>query len=110
VYGRNLIRGLTSAASPRVDISGICKVGQKLGMSLPLLTCSPLAWPSRLLYRRGLKSWKVLWITMYYKFRTLGGIESSGQRAIVLHVRIHLRLKSGFWIEITCSRLPQHKQ
>jgi hypothetical protein len=29
------------AASPRVDISSTCKVGQKLGVSLPLLTCSP---------------------------------------------------------------------
>jgi len=34
----------------RVDISSTCKVGQKLGVSLPLLTCSPSAWPSRLLY------------------------------------------------------------
>ena len=41
--GRNLITGLTSAASPRVDISSTCKVGQKLGVSLPLLTCSPSA-------------------------------------------------------------------
>ena len=40
VCGRNLITGLT-AASPRVDISSICKVGQKLGVCLPLLTCSP---------------------------------------------------------------------
>jgi hypothetical protein len=43
---------LTSAASPRVEISIICKAGQKLGVSLPLLTCSPSAWPSRLLYRK----------------------------------------------------------
>jgi hypothetical protein len=34
--GRNLITGLTSAASPRVDISSTCKVGQKLGVSLSL--------------------------------------------------------------------------
>ena len=40
VCGRNLITGLTSAASPRVDISSTCKVGQKLGVSLPLLTSS----------------------------------------------------------------------
>ena len=39
--GRNLITGLTSAASPRVDILSTCKVGQKLGVSLTLLTCSP---------------------------------------------------------------------
>jgi len=36
----------------RKDISSTCKVGQKLGVTLPLLTCSPSAWPSRLLYRR----------------------------------------------------------
>jgi hypothetical protein len=38
VCGRNLITGLTSAASPSVDISSTCKIGQKLGVSLPLLT------------------------------------------------------------------------
>ena len=43
VCGRNLITGFTSAASPRVDISRTCKLGQKLGVSLPLLTCSPSA-------------------------------------------------------------------
>ena len=44
VYGRNLFTGLTSAASPRVDISSASKrLGQKYGMSLPLLTCSPSA-------------------------------------------------------------------
>jgi len=36
-------------------ISSTFKVGQKLGVSLPLLTCSPSVWPSRLLYRRGRK-------------------------------------------------------
>jgi len=51
--------------STRVHISSICKVGQKLGVSLPLLTCSPSAWPSRLLYRRGRKSRRDLWITLY---------------------------------------------
>jgi hypothetical protein len=65
-YGRILITGLTSAASPRVDISCTCKEGQKLGVSLPLLTSSPSAWPSRLLYRRCWKSRKDLWITLYY--------------------------------------------
>ena len=64
VCGRNLITGLTSAASPRVDISSTCMVGQKIEMSLPLLTCSPSAWPSRLLYRRGRKSRRDLWITL----------------------------------------------
>jgi hypothetical protein len=43
VCGRNLITGFTRAASPRVDISSTCKVGQKLGVSLPLLACSPSA-------------------------------------------------------------------
>ena len=65
VCGRNLITGLTSAASPRVDIPSTCKVGQKLGVSLPLLTCSPSAWPSRLLYRRGRKSRRDLRITLF---------------------------------------------
>ena len=41
VCGRSLIAGLTSAASPRVDVSSTCKLGQKFGVSLPLLTCSP---------------------------------------------------------------------
>ena len=63
--GRNLITRLTSAASPKADISSTCKVGQKLGLSLPLLTCSPSAWPSRLLYSRGRKSRKDLRITLY---------------------------------------------
>ena len=58
------------AASPRVDISRTCKVGQKLGVFLLLLTCSPSAWPSQLLYRRGWKSRRDLWITMYKGFRT----------------------------------------
>jgi len=48
--------------SARVHISSTCKVGQKLGVSLPVLTCSPSAWPSRLLYRRGRKSRRDLWI------------------------------------------------
>jgi hypothetical protein len=56
------------AASPRVDISSsTCKVGQKLGVSLPLLTCSPSAWPSQLLYHRGRKSRRDLRITLYFK-------------------------------------------
>jgi hypothetical protein len=65
VCGRNLITGLRSAASPRVYISSTCKVGQKLGLSLPLLTCSPSAWSSPLLYCRGRKSRRDLWITLY---------------------------------------------
>ena len=64
----------------RKDISSTCKVGQKLGVSLPLLTCSPSAWPSRLLYHRGRKSRRDLWITLYIRqhnnvsFETLGNI------------------------------------
>jgi hypothetical protein len=57
--------GLTSAASPRVHISSTCKVGQKLRVCLPLLTCSPSVWPSRLLYRTDRKSRRDLWITLY---------------------------------------------
>ena len=49
----------------RVDISSTCKVGQKIGVSVPLLTCSRSAWPSRLLYRRGRNSRRDLWITLY---------------------------------------------
>ena len=41
VWGRNLITGLTSAASPRVDISSTCKVGQKIGVSLPSVDMLP---------------------------------------------------------------------
>jgi hypothetical protein len=41
--GRNLITVLISAASPRVDILSTCNLGQKLGVSLPLLTCFPSA-------------------------------------------------------------------
>jgi hypothetical protein len=36
-------------------------------MSLPMLTCSPSAWPSRLLYCRGRKSRRGLWITLYIR-------------------------------------------
>jgi hypothetical protein len=49
-----------------VHISSTCNVRQKLGVSIPLLTWSPSAWPSRLLYRRGRKSRRDLWITLYY--------------------------------------------
>ena len=38
---------------------------RNLRVSLPLLTCSPSAWPSRLLYRRGRKSRRDLWIILY---------------------------------------------
>jgi hypothetical protein len=64
-----ICQNLTSVASPRVHISSTCKVWQKLGVSLPLLTCSPAAWPSRLLYCRGQKSRRDLWITLYIRTR-----------------------------------------
>ena len=67
VCGRNLITGLTTVTSPKVDISSTCKVGQNLGVSVHLLTCSPSAWPSRLLYRRGRKSRRDLWTTLYFQ-------------------------------------------
>jgi hypothetical protein len=38
---------------------------KKFGEILYLLICSPSAWPSRLLYRRGRISWRDLWITLY---------------------------------------------
>ena len=62
---RNRLRNNQDRHS-RVDILSTFKVGQKLGLSLLLLTCSPSAWPSRLLYRRGQKSRRDLWITLYY--------------------------------------------
>jgi hypothetical protein len=65
VCGRNLITGLTPATWTRVDISSTCMVGQKLWVSLPLLTCSLSACPSRLLYRRGPKSRRGLRIILY---------------------------------------------
>jgi hypothetical protein len=49
----------------RKDIPSASKVGEKFGVSLPLLTCSPPAWPPRLLYRRVLTSQRDLWITLY---------------------------------------------
>ena len=72
VCGRNLITGLTSPSLPKLDISSTCKVGQKNGVSLPVFTCSPSAWPSRLPYHRGRKSRKDLWITLYIKILTAG--------------------------------------
>ena len=53
---RILITGLTSAASPRVQISSTCKVGQKLGEILYLLICSFLPCLSWLLRSRVRKS------------------------------------------------------
>ena len=52
VCGRNLNTGLTSAASPRVDRSSICKVGQTWSVSpsvdmLPFGVTIPAAVPQR---------------------------------------------------------------
>ena len=58
---------VTSAASPRVDISSTCKVGHEFRVSLPLLTCSPSALPSQMLYCRGRNSRRDLWITLHFK-------------------------------------------
>jgi hypothetical protein len=66
--GRNLITGLTSTVSPRVNMSNTCKEGQKFVVSLLLLTFSTphiVSWPSWLLYHRVRKSWRDLWITLY---------------------------------------------
>ena len=41
VCDKNLITELTSVASPRVDISSICKVGQKLGSDSPSVDMPP---------------------------------------------------------------------
>jgi hypothetical protein len=88
VCGRNLITGLTSAASPRVDISSTCKVGQKLGVCLPLLIRSPSAWPSRLLYRRGRKSRRDLRITLYFPWCLL---QCFFKKKITMYCILHRR-------------------
>ena len=46
------------------------KIGQKIGVYLPLLTCFPSAWPFRLLYRRGRKSRRDLWIVLCKSLRS----------------------------------------
>jgi hypothetical protein len=65
VCGRNWITGLTSAASPVVDIWSTCKVRHTLGEFLYLLICSFLLCLSWLLYCRVRKSRRDLWITLY---------------------------------------------
>jgi hypothetical protein len=42
---------------------------------LPLLTCSPSAWPSRLPYRRGRTYRRDLWITLYFQFISNNNLE-----------------------------------
>ena len=65
VCGSNLITGLTSAASPRVDISSSCKVGEKLGVSpsvhmLPFGVTIPATVPQRSEIPEGLMNYPVL--------------------------------------------------
>jgi hypothetical protein len=102
--GRNLITGLTSAASPRVDISNTCKVGQKIGASVPLLTCSTSAWPSRLLYRRGQKSRRELWITLY-SLNAIGVTPGSCRTVHIYTQTIHRTTQTTQ----TIHRTTQHK-
>jgi hypothetical protein len=86
VCGRNLITGLTSAASPRVDISSTCKVGQKIGVSLspsvdmfPFGVTIPATVPQRSEIPEGLMNYPVYrFITMHcsqnhpvYRFITM---------------------------------------
>ena len=59
VCGRNLITGLTSAVSPRVDISSTCKVGQKLEVSLPFDVTIPATVPQRSEILEGLMNYPV---------------------------------------------------
>ena len=84
---------LTSAASPRVDISSTCKVGEKLGVSLPLLTCSASAWPSRLLYHRGRKYRRDLWITLYIFY-------TNKFPAVLLHARLIYHVLSNGSVQV----------
>jgi len=63
---KNLITGLTSAASPRLHISSSCKFGQKLGEILYPLICFFVPCLSSLLRSQFSKSRRDLWITLYY--------------------------------------------
>ena len=78
------------AASPRVHISSTCKVGQKLGVSPPLLTCWPSACSSRLLYRSGRKSRRDLRITLYMGSKAHLIIINAYSLQFVLYVDFHL--------------------
>jgi hypothetical protein len=57
---RNLITGLAFTASKKMHISKTCNVGQKHGVSLPLLTCSFLPCLSWLLCSQVRKSQRVI--------------------------------------------------
>ena len=81
---RNLITGLTSAASLRVQISSTCKVGQKLGEILYLLICSFLPCLSWLLRSRVRKSRRDLRITLYIYTAFLDTFAKFRRRLLVL--------------------------
>jgi hypothetical protein len=117
---RHAVQRVSQELNYRIDIcrvtkahlSNTCKVGQKLGVSLPLLTCSPSAWPSRLLYHRGRKSRRDLWITLCTAF-TLGCRKPSKKTENVWLVwrqrivssailRTRIRLKLSFTSLIAC--------
>ena len=64
VCGRNLITGLTPAASPRVEISTTCKVGQTWSVSpsvdmLPFGVATPATVPQRSEIPEGLTNYSV---------------------------------------------------
>jgi hypothetical protein len=65
----------------RKELSSTCKVGQKLGVSLPLLTCFPSAWPSRLPYRCRTAR-RDLWIAMYCFNPLTPELNPSAQRCL----------------------------
>jgi hypothetical protein len=65
VCGRNLITSLTSASSPRVDISSTCRVGQNWSVSpsvdmLPFGVTIPATVPQRSEIPKGLTNYPVL--------------------------------------------------
>jgi len=66
---RNLITGLTSAASPRVHISSSCRYGQKPGEILYPLICFFLPCLSWLLRSQFSKYQRDLWITLYFVYK-----------------------------------------
>jgi hypothetical protein len=82
---------------------GIADAGQKLGVSLPLLTCSPSAWSSRLLYRRGRKSRRDLRNTLYS-----GAAVKSTSSCPLLITREIKYLKYMDYKFIFCNYLPNY--
>jgi hypothetical protein len=62
--GRVCARNFFFQEPSEFNTSSTCKVGQKIGVSLPLLTRPPSEWSSQLLYRRGWKSRRDLRIAL----------------------------------------------